>query len=143
VVPRSGMDGEGRTFRVNSDSVALEIAKALSAVKLVYMTTSDGLSVDGAIARQVSVGELAEALQRGAVPPEQLSKARHAVAACQAGVQRVHVINRPRRPTAAGPRSSRTRASARSSTPTNTSRSAAARRGDVRAIEQTASVLGG
>ncbi len=39
VVPPLGMDGEGRTFRVNSDSVALEVAKALSAVKLVYMTT--------------------------------------------------------------------------------------------------------
>jgi amino-acid N-acetyltransferase len=93
VVPPLGMDGEGRTFRVNSDSVALEIAKALAAVKLVYMTTSDGLRVDGTIARQISVGELAEALQRGALPPEQLSKARHAVAACQAGVQRVHVIS--------------------------------------------------
>ena len=33
------------------------------------------------------------ALQRGAVAPELLSKARHAVAACKAGVQRVHVIN--------------------------------------------------
>jgi amino-acid N-acetyltransferase len=93
VVPPLGMDGEGRTFRVNSDSVALEIAKALSAVKLVYMTTTDGLQVDGAVARQIAVGELDAALQRGAVPPEQLSKARHAVAACQAGVQRVHVIN--------------------------------------------------
>ncbi len=93
VVPPLGMDGEGRTFRVNSDSVALELAKALSAVKLVYMTTGDGLCVDGAIARQISVGELAEALQRGAIGPEQASKARHAVAACQAGVPRVHVVN--------------------------------------------------
>jgi amino-acid N-acetyltransferase len=93
VVPPLGMDGEGRTFRVNSDSVALEVAKALSAVKLVYMTTSEGLLVDGAIARQIAVAELDGALQRGAVPPEQASKARHAVAACQAGVPRVHVIS--------------------------------------------------
>ncbi len=93
VVPPLGMDGEGRTFRVNSDSVALEVAKALSAVKLVYMTASDGLMVDGAVARQIAVGELAEALQRGAIPQQHVSKARHAVAACQAGVPRVHVIN--------------------------------------------------
>jgi amino-acid N-acetyltransferase len=93
VVPPLGMDGEGRTFRVNSDSVALEVAKALSAVKLVYMTNSDGLRVDGVLARQIAVAELADAVQRGAVPQEQASKARHAVAACQAGVQRVHVIS--------------------------------------------------
>lgn len=93
VVPPLGMDGEGRTFRVNSDSVALEVAKALSAVKLVYMTTGDGLVLDGALARQITVGELAEAIARGGVAPEQLSKARHAVAAGQAGIPRVHVIN--------------------------------------------------
>jgi len=93
VVPPLGMDGEGHSFRVNSDAVALEVAKALSAVKLVYMTTSDGLRVNGELVRQIAVGELAEALQKGLVAPEQQSKARHAVAACQAGVPRVHVVN--------------------------------------------------
>ena len=47
VVPPLGMDGDGRTYRVNSDAVAVEIAKALGAVKLVYITTADGLEVDG------------------------------------------------------------------------------------------------
>jgi amino-acid N-acetyltransferase len=93
VVPPLGLDGEGRTFRVNSDAVALEVAKALGAVKLVYITTEDGLRVDGQLARQLSVRELADALQRGAIEPAQASKARHAAAACEAGVPRVHVIN--------------------------------------------------
>src|SRR5512142_2437336 len=93
VVAPLGMDGEGRTFRVNSDSVAGEIARALSAVKLVYMTTSDGLLVAGRLPRQIAVGELQDALQRSRVAEAQVSKARHAVAACQAGVPRVHVIN--------------------------------------------------
>jgi amino-acid N-acetyltransferase len=93
VVAPLGMDGEGRTFRVNSDAVAVEIAKALSAVKLVYMTTSDGLVVDARVARQIAVGELQDALSKGRVADAQASKARHAVAACQSGVPRVHVIN--------------------------------------------------
>jgi len=93
VVPPLGMDGEGRTFRLNSDSVALEMARALSAVKLVYMTTTDGLVVDGALARQITVGELDDAITRGLLAPDQISKARHAVAAGQAGIPRVHVIN--------------------------------------------------
>jgi amino-acid N-acetyltransferase len=93
VVPPLGIDGDGRSYRVNSDAVAVEIARALGAVKIVYITTADGLLLGGSLARQLSVDELAEALQRGAVGPEQASKARHAVAACRAGVPRVHVIN--------------------------------------------------
>src|SRR5260221_6592009 len=93
VVPPLGLDGDGRTYRVNSDAVALEIAKALGAVKLVYITTADGLMVNGTIARQVSVDELAGARDKGLVAPAQASKARHAVAACRFGVPRVHVIN--------------------------------------------------
>jgi len=93
VIPPLGMDGEGHTYRVNSDSVALEVAKALGAVKLIFVTTAEGLAVSGAIARQVAVAELEKALQEGAVAPAQISKARHAVAACQAGVPRVHVIS--------------------------------------------------
>lgn len=93
VVPPLGVDGEGRTYRVNSDAVAFEVAKALSAVKLIYITTRDGLFVNGLLARQLAVGELAEALRKGSVDAAQISKARHAVAACEAGVPRVHVIN--------------------------------------------------
>jgi amino-acid N-acetyltransferase len=73
--------------------VALEVAKALQAVKLIFITTADGLVVNGSLARQLSVDELNEALQKGAVAAGHASKARHAVAACRAGVPRVHVIN--------------------------------------------------
>jgi amino-acid N-acetyltransferase len=93
VVPPLGVDGEGGTYRVNSDAVAVAVAKALGAVKLVFMTTADGLTVDGEIVRQIPVADLAEALGRGSVDDALLSKARHAVAACEAGVPRVHVIN--------------------------------------------------
>lgn len=93
VIPPLGMDGDGHTYRVNSDSVALEVAKALGAVKLIFVTIADGLTINGTVARQVSVDELDKALQESLVAPAQVSKARHAVAACQAGVPRVHVIN--------------------------------------------------
>jgi amino-acid N-acetyltransferase len=93
VIPPLGMDGEGHSYRVNSDSVAFEVAKALGAVKLVFVTTADGLSLNGNLVRQVAVDELDKALHEGAVSATQASKARHAVAACHAGVPRVHVIN--------------------------------------------------
>jgi amino-acid N-acetyltransferase len=93
VVPPLGVNGEGDTYRVNSDAVAVALARALGAVKLVFMTTADGLVVDGSLARQIPVASLDAALRRGAVDQQLLSKARHAVAACEAGVPRVHVIN--------------------------------------------------
>jgi amino-acid N-acetyltransferase len=93
VVPPLGLDGDGRTYRLNSDAVALEIAKALGAVKLVYLTTAEGLSVNGTLARQLAVDELAKALEQNAVAPAQVSKARNAVAACRSGVPRVHVVD--------------------------------------------------
>src|SRR5258708_22482169 len=37
VVPPLGCDGEGHTFRLNSDSVAVEVAKALRATKLIFL----------------------------------------------------------------------------------------------------------
>ena len=39
VVPPLGFDGDGKTYRVNSDAVAVEVAEALRAVKLIYLTT--------------------------------------------------------------------------------------------------------
>ena len=47
VVPPLGFDGDGKTYRVNSDSVAVAVAEALKAIKLIYITTRDGLIFKG------------------------------------------------------------------------------------------------
>lgn len=95
VVPPLGFDGDGKTYRVNSDSVALALAEALKAVKLLYITTQDGIRVGEQLIRQMLVADLESvlAIQKHEVRPEALSKASHAVAACKAGVPRVHIIN--------------------------------------------------
>lgn len=93
VVPPLGFDGDGKTYRVNSDSVALELARTLGAIKLVYITVRDGLVTQGKLIRQIQVAGLKQLLEKNLIPAELLSKARHAAAACDAGVQRVHVVN--------------------------------------------------
>jgi len=93
VVPPLGFDGDGRTYRVNSDAVAYELAKALGAIKLIFITTRDGLSCGDRLIRQMLVAELNQLLAKSALGPEMLSKARYAAAACMAGVPRVHIIN--------------------------------------------------
>lgn len=95
VVAPLGFDGDGKTYRVNSDSVALEVARALGAIKLIYITTQDGLSRQGHIIRQLLLADLDAILanHKDEILPELLSKAVHASAACHAGIQRVHIIN--------------------------------------------------
>ena len=95
VLPPLGFDGDGKTYRVNSDSIALAAAEALKAVKLMFITTQDGIVVGDRVIRQMPVADLETvlAMQKAEVHPWMLSKAIHAVAACKAGVPRVHVIN--------------------------------------------------
>jgi amino-acid N-acetyltransferase len=95
VIPPLGFDGEGRTYRVSSDRVAVAVAGQLKATKLIFATFHDGLLHRGTLIRQMLVDELSALLQRdpGGFPQGLRSKAAGAVAACAAGVPRVHVIN--------------------------------------------------
>lgn len=95
VIPPLGFDGDGKTYRVNSDSAAVAVAAALKAIKLIYVTSELGLVFKGELLRQVGADELEGLLQKSRTDflPESVSKAQQAVAACRAGVPRVHVIN--------------------------------------------------
>jgi amino-acid N-acetyltransferase len=95
VVPPLGFDGDGKTYRVNSDSVAVAVADALKATKLMFITTYDGIIRSGQIIRHMLVADLDAILatHKNEIVPEVLSKAIHASAACRLGVQRVHIIN--------------------------------------------------
>ena len=53
VIPPLGFDGKGNTFRLNSDSVARQIAESLAATKLIFISTVDGLQVGEEIKRQI------------------------------------------------------------------------------------------
>ncbi|HEY2328430.1 MAG TPA: amino-acid N-acetyltransferase [Verrucomicrobiae bacterium] len=95
IIPPLGFDGDGKTYRVNSDGVAVAVAEALKATKLIFITAADGILVQGRLIRQMLVADLESviAMQKNDIAPELLSKALHAVTACKAGIPRVHVIN--------------------------------------------------
>ena len=95
VVPPLGFDGDGKTYRANSDSIAVATAEALKAAKLIFITTQDGLRYNDQLIRQMLVADLQKLLQSapGGFVPEMVSKAHHAIAACAAGVNRVHIVN--------------------------------------------------
>lgn len=95
VIPPLGFDGEGRTFRVNSDAIALEVAEALHAAKIIFVSAYSGVEIDGRFVGQLSVPETEELLKshRARLPAGLASKLDHAARACRLGVPRVHLIN--------------------------------------------------
>ena len=95
VVPPLGFDGDGKTYRVNSDRVAVAVAEELKAIKLIFVTSQDGLVHRGQIIRQMLAPELLKLIDQDSAgfPPPMLLKAQYAAAAGSVGVPRVHVIN--------------------------------------------------
>jgi amino-acid N-acetyltransferase len=95
VIPPLGCDGEGHTYRLNSDAVAVEVAKSLNAVKLTYLTIREGIHHGAELLRQVSVDDAETILKKHAaeVPAEEVSKLANAVKAARGGVPRVHIID--------------------------------------------------
>ncbi|MES2693582.1 MAG: amino-acid N-acetyltransferase [Verrucomicrobiota bacterium] len=86
---------DGRSLRVNSDLLAAELAEALQATKIIYLTPAPGLEIDNEIRREISI----EALQRivreepQRIDDASLSKAMHAIKAIETGTPRVHIVD--------------------------------------------------
>lgn len=110
LIPPLGFDGEGKTFRVNSDSIAIEVAEAMRAAKIIFLSSLDNLRIGNKEVRQLSITETEEMLKKrkakaavAALPPppgshaereaKVISKLEHAARACRQGVPRVHLLN--------------------------------------------------
>jgi amino-acid N-acetyltransferase len=95
IIPPLGFDGDGKTYRLNSDGLAVATAVQLKAVKLIFVTARPGLMHRGQLIRQMLVSELNQLLHQdlAGFAGDAVSKAQHAVRACQSGIPRVHVID--------------------------------------------------
>lgn len=88
-------DRDGHSLRVNSDSVAADIAVELSASKLIYLTPYPGLIIDGKIQVNLSLSALEKALQKKSIEIEERlrGKSIFAVRALNNGTQRAHILD--------------------------------------------------
>jgi amino-acid N-acetyltransferase len=95
VIPPLGFDGEGRTYRVNSDNIAVEVAEALQAAKLIFLTPSSTFASAAWMPRLLSIGETDELLKkhRAGAAAGLVSKLECASRACQQGVWRAHLLD--------------------------------------------------
>lgn len=88
---------EGAVYNLNADVAAAELAAALGAAKLVYLTDVEGLYRDlgdeDSLISQVSVAELTELIGHGSVSEGMLPKLNSCIAAMGRGVDRVHILD--------------------------------------------------
>lgn len=90
-----GYGPDGKSLRINSDLLAAELAEALQATKIIYLTPFAGLEIDNEIRREIDIEALRDILR---TKPERIdelvrSKAMHAVKAIETGTPRVHIVD--------------------------------------------------
>lgn len=95
LLPPLGYDGKGTTLRLNSDAVAVEVAIALQAAKVIFVAESGLTAPDGTRLAQLSVADAKDMYKRRETRHDVsiLSKLRYAALACQEGVPRVHIVD--------------------------------------------------
>lgn len=95
VIGPLGCDGEGNTFRLNSDAVAVDVALALHAVKLIYLTGGESVLLEGQLVRQLTVEEVENILKkhRDSLPVSSQSKLQQAIRGARNGIPRIHIID--------------------------------------------------
>ena len=96
VIPPLGFDGEGRTYRVNSDGIALEVAEALHAAKIIFLGADEVVGGTNPLPRQLSIDESEEMIKKLRAtngPSGLISKIECASRACRGGVPRAHLLD--------------------------------------------------
>jgi amino-acid N-acetyltransferase len=90
-----GFGPDGRSLRINSDLLSAEVAEALQATKIIFLTASSGLEIDRELRREISVEALKDILRTKPerIPEGVRSKAVHAVTAIETGTPRVHLVD--------------------------------------------------
>ena len=97
VVATIGVDTAGQAYNINADTAAGEIAAALPAEKLVYLTDVEGLRKrrddPSTLISSLSVDELEGLVETGAVGEGMIPKAASCSRAVRAGVGHAHILD--------------------------------------------------
>jgi len=97
VIAPIGVDEQGQSYNINADTVAGEIAAALSAEKLMFLTDIDGIRREpedpASIISVISVAEIYELIDSGVISGGMIPKVKGCIKGIQKGVNRTHIIN--------------------------------------------------
>ena len=97
VIASGGAGDDGGSFNINADLVAGEIASALGAEKVIFLTDVDGLYADfsdkESLISALTFAEAEEMLTTGELAEGMIPKVGACVHALRRGVERAHILN--------------------------------------------------
>jgi len=93
VIAPIASDEEGIDYNVNADNVAAEIASALRAEKLIYLTDVDGVMRNGELLSLMDLKTAERILRDGTLKGGMIPKVEYSISAMEKGVKTVHIIN--------------------------------------------------
>jgi acetylglutamate kinase len=94
VIAPIGVSDEGQTYNINADTVAGALAGALKAKRMLLLTDVAGvLDAEGALIRQLDLAEARAAIAAGVASGGMIPKLETAIAAVEAGVEAVVILD--------------------------------------------------
>lgn len=93
VIASVGSDAEGNSYNINADIVAGEVAAALEADKIIYLTNVKGIMAQGGLVSRLGVKESRVMLENGEISEGMIPKVESCINALEAGVNRAHMID--------------------------------------------------
>ena len=97
IVAPVGLDNDYQTYNINADEAACQIASAVGADKLVYLTDVEGLYRDfndkSTFISRISTAEADELINGGMIGGGMLPKLTNCTDAIRGGVNRVHILD--------------------------------------------------
>lgn len=97
VISPIGTNEQGETFNINADHVAVEIAIALKATKLVFLTDTDGVRKDEddplSLLSKITPSEIDLMIKNKNITGGMIPKVKSCARAIKSGVKSVHIIN--------------------------------------------------
>ncbi len=97
VIASVGVGEDGESYNINADYVAAEIASALEADKIIFLTDVDGLYRDfndkGSLISELSLNEATSMIEKGDIEQGMLPKIEACAKALKKGVNRAHILN--------------------------------------------------
>lgn len=93
VVSCVGVSDSGESLNMNADNVASGLARALSALKLIYLTDVQGVLKENKLVQSIKLKDAAALYEHPDIKGGMLPKLECAIEAVEAGVSHVHIIN--------------------------------------------------
>lgn len=88
-----GFSPTGEAFNLSMEDVAASVAISLDADKLIFMTDADGVpAIHGERIAEISEEDAEQYIARGSLHQDASFTLRHALRACDGGVERAHII---------------------------------------------------